>query len=165
VDIVQAVGIAMRKADDKTVGTIVIPVFVDENADAEQTLTSSEFDRVWQVVQALRDHDEALADELDQSRRELGRRASHAKKPPKIILDLPAPVGTDFARAFDTRLVETTTRSWDFFHGLLERFAAREGHPRVSQGHLEPPVHPRRHHARRVRVRRRRGARRRDHPA
>ena len=35
VDIVQAVGRAMRKADDKTVGTIVIPVFVDENADPE----------------------------------------------------------------------------------------------------------------------------------
>ena len=32
-DIVQAVGRAMRKADDKTVGTIVIPVFVDESPD------------------------------------------------------------------------------------------------------------------------------------
>ena len=74
VDIVQAVGRAMRKADDKTVGTIVIPVFVDENADPEQALDSSEFDRVWQVVKALRAHDEVLADELDELRRERGRR-------------------------------------------------------------------------------------------
>src|SRR5262249_54223753 len=53
VDIVQAVGRAIRKARDKTVGTVVIPVFVDEDADAERALESGEFDRVWQVVKAL----------------------------------------------------------------------------------------------------------------
>jgi len=37
-------------------------------------LESSEFDRVWQVVKALRDHDEALAEEFDALRHELGRR-------------------------------------------------------------------------------------------
>ena len=55
VDIVQAVGRAIRKAEDKTLGTIVIPVLVDEDADPEEALESSEFDRVWQVVRALRD--------------------------------------------------------------------------------------------------------------
>ena len=53
VDVVQAVGRAIRKADDKTIGTIIIPVFVDEDADPVEALGSSEFDRVWQVVQAL----------------------------------------------------------------------------------------------------------------
>ena len=36
VDVVQAVGRAIRKADDKTIGTIVIPVFVDENTIPKQ---------------------------------------------------------------------------------------------------------------------------------
>ena len=35
VDIVQAVGRAIRKSDDKTVGTIVIPVFIDTDTDPE----------------------------------------------------------------------------------------------------------------------------------
>ena len=38
VDIVQAVGRAIRKSDDKTVGTIVIPVFVDTDDDPEVVL-------------------------------------------------------------------------------------------------------------------------------
>jgi predicted helicase len=45
VDVVQAVGRAIRKAEGKTVGTVVIPVFVDEDADPEHALESGEFDR------------------------------------------------------------------------------------------------------------------------
>jgi len=42
VDIVQAVGRAIRKAEDKTQGTVVIPVFVDEDTDADEALESGE---------------------------------------------------------------------------------------------------------------------------
>jgi hypothetical protein len=69
--------------------------------------------------------------------RELGRRGSFGKKPAKIVLELPSEIGVDFARAFDSRLVETTTPSWEFLYGLLERFAAREGHARVAAKHVE----------------------------
>jgi predicted helicase len=41
VDIVQAVGRAIRKSEDKTVGTIVIPVFIDTDADPEAVLDDS----------------------------------------------------------------------------------------------------------------------------
>ena len=133
VDIVQAVGRAMRKADDKTVGTIVIPVFVDENADPEQALDSSEFDRVWQVVKALRAHDEVLAEELDELRREHGRRRTLGRGRGRSCSTSPSRVGAAFARAFDAQLVENTTGSWEFWFGLLERFAAQEGHARVPK--------------------------------
>ena len=43
-------------------------------ATPRQALDSSEFDRVWQVVKALRAHDDVLADELDELRREQGTR-------------------------------------------------------------------------------------------
>lgn len=136
VDIVQAVGRAMRKADDKTVGTIVIPVFVDENADPEQALDSSEFDRVWQVVKALRAHDEVLADELDELRRERGKRKASGGRPGKIKWDVPTGVGADFARAFDARVVNATTSSW--IEALSAARAYREAmrHLRVPKGHV-----------------------------
>ncbi len=137
VDVVQAVGRAIRKADDKTIGTIIIPVFVDEHADPEAALAASEFDRVWQIVRALRDHDDVLADELDHARRELGRRGTVGERSAKIVLDLPDTVGVDFARAFDTRLVEATTTSWEHWFGLLERFVVREGDARVPWSHVE----------------------------
>ena len=73
VDIVQAVGRAIRKSEDKTVGTIVIPVFIDTDADPEAALRSSVFKPVWDVIRALRAHDDELGAQLDELRREMGK--------------------------------------------------------------------------------------------
>jgi superfamily II DNA or RNA helicase len=127
VDVVQAVGRAIRRAEDKTVGSIVIPVLVDEDADPEEALGTGEFDRVWQVVRALRDHDADLAAELDELRRGQGLRGSVGKRPGKIMLDLPVAIGTTFATAFDAKLVERSTRRWEYMFGVLERYAAQFG--------------------------------------
>jgi superfamily II DNA or RNA helicase len=140
IDIVQAVGRAIRKARDKTIGTVVIPVFVDQTSDPGAVVEASEFERVWQVLKALRAHDETLGEELDELRRELGRRKTTVTgRPNKIRLDLPVSVGEDFARAFDVRLVTETTSTWEFWYGLLERFVDREGHAQVPLGN--PPGH------------------------
>jgi predicted helicase len=50
VDIVQAVGRAIRKADNKKIGTVVIPVFIDTDANPEVALSSSVFKPVWDVI-------------------------------------------------------------------------------------------------------------------
>ena len=132
VDIVQAVGRAIRLAPDKTVGTIVIPVFIDTDEDPEIALKSSAFKPVWDVIKALRSHDDELGKRLDELRQELGR----LRKPPefdddsKIHFDLPR-VGMDFARAFKVRLVKETTASWEFWLGLLQQFVAHNGDARV----------------------------------
>ena len=57
VDIIQAVGRVIRKATGKQLGTIVIPVFIDESKDADHVLSQSAFEPVWQVLKALRAHD------------------------------------------------------------------------------------------------------------
>ena len=56
VDIIQAVGRVIRKAAGKQIGTIVIPVFIDESEDADHVLSQSAFEPVWQVLKALRAH-------------------------------------------------------------------------------------------------------------
>jgi superfamily II DNA or RNA helicase len=137
IDIVQAVGRAIRTAPDKSIGTIVIPVFVDETVDPESALEVSTFDRIWQVVKALRAHDEVLAEQLDSLRRELGRGQASPERPAKIRLDLPLRIGESFASAFDARLVNATTSRWEFWFGLLQRFVDREQHADVPQTHEE----------------------------
>src|SRR6185369_15356820 len=50
IDIIQSVGRAIRLSENKTMGTIVIPVFIDQAADnAEETLKASEFKPIWDV--------------------------------------------------------------------------------------------------------------------
>ena len=127
VDIVQAVGRAIRKADNKTVGTIIVPVFVDTDIEPEAALNGSAFKPVWDVIQALRAHDAELAEQLDRLRRELGREGGQPRLPEKILTDIPARVGIDFARAFDVRLVEQTTQPWEFWFGVLEKYVAEQG--------------------------------------
>jgi Helicase associated domain len=86
---------------------------------------------VWDVLKALRAHDEELGEELDELRRQLGRRGQRPRLPRKIHVDLPTRVGVDFARAFEVRLVEQTTAPWEFWFGLLEKFIERNGDANV----------------------------------
>lgn len=131
VDIIQAVGRAIRKSHDKNVGTIVIPVFIDTDADPKVALDISAFKPVWDVIKALRAHDRELGEQLDDLRRNLGKNGAGVKLPSKLHLDLPVKVSTEFARAFDVRLVEETTAPWEFWYGLLEKYVAEHGTARV----------------------------------
>ncbi|MCU1701342.1 MAG: putative helicase [Mycobacterium sp.] len=133
VDIVQAVGRAIRNSTGKTVGTIVIPVFIDTDTNPATALDDSSFKPVWDVIQALRAHDEELGEQLDALRRGLGKRGGRPKVPDKIHLDLPARVSLDFAEAFDVRLVERTTESWEFWFGQLLRYVADNGTAQVHK--------------------------------
>ena len=74
VDIIQAVGRAIRKAERKRHGIIILPVYISSDEDEEKTLEDSSFKQVWRVLRALRSHDDQLASELDNLRAKLGRR-------------------------------------------------------------------------------------------
>jgi superfamily II DNA or RNA helicase len=140
IDIIQSVGRAIRLSENKTVGTIVITVFIEQTDDAEAALEASEFKPIWDVLEALKSHDDRLSDELDQLRIELGakrKRAIGANDLTKIVFDLPTLVTGDFAEALRTYLVIQTTESWMFWYGLLEAYKLREGHCRVPDKYLE----------------------------
>ena len=65
IDIIQAIGRVMRTAPGKEMGYIVLPVVVPPGADPEQYLNTSEFDKVWDVIKALRSHDERVDVEVN----------------------------------------------------------------------------------------------------
>lgn len=136
VEIIQAVGRAIRKVRGAKVqkkGTIVLPVFIEDGDDHEASIEASNFKPVWDVLKALRAHDDILADTLDKYRTHMAKSASHVCEniSDKIIFDLPASVAPEFSLALRTVLVEASTSSWEFWVGLLEKFKETKGHCRV----------------------------------
>lgn len=110
VDIIQAVGRVIRLSKDKTIGTVVIPVFVDESADVDHALEQSAFDPVWQVLKALRAHDARLADELDALRTSVGSQSrGRLHLPANVVLDVPSLALDDFEQAFYVRAIRAAT--------------------------------------------------------
>ena len=135
VDIIQAVGRVIRKAAGKQLGTIVIPVFIDESEDADHVLSQSAFEPVWQVLKALRAHDRRLADELDQLRLSLGRRSKSGGRislPDNIHLDVPRLLLHDFEQAFYVRTLRMVTSGLLETLGLLKQYVAEHGWERFT---------------------------------
>ncbi len=67
VDIVQAVGRVMRKAEGKEFGYIILPVAIPPDMEASAALDKNErFGVVWNVLQALRSHDDRFNVEINQ---------------------------------------------------------------------------------------------------
>jgi predicted helicase len=66
IDIVQAAGRAMRKDDGKERGYILVPLYVaiTEGETLDEAVERARFGTVLEVLQALKEQDEALADEI-----------------------------------------------------------------------------------------------------
>ena len=110
VDIIQAVGRAIRKAKRKRHGIIILPVYISSDEDEEKTLEDSSFKQIWRVLRALRSHDDQLACELDNLRTKLGGRGKvRANLPAKINVNLPTQLDAKFADAFYLRTVRAIT--------------------------------------------------------
>ncbi len=141
VDIIQAVGRAIRLNPDKKAGTIVLPVFIKAGDNAVGSIEASNFKPVWDVLNALKAHDDVLAFELDQIRTGMGRSPGSSVSADglqKITIDLPTTVGTEVGGALRTYLVEQITASWNFWFGLLKVFVEREGDSWVNQYYRTP---------------------------
>ena len=66
VDVVQAVGRVMRLAEGKDFGYVILPIGIPAGVTPEQALRDEKrYKAVWQVLQALRSHDERLAAEIN----------------------------------------------------------------------------------------------------
>lgn len=129
-DIIQAVGRAVRLGGrtDK-IATIIVPVLAEAGTADETAIAGSAYATIWQVVLALRSHDEDLAAELDQLRRE-GISSDDREKRKKIDRWLHfdgVELSERFIDAVKVRMVESATSSWDEFYGAATAYANRHG--------------------------------------
>lgn len=69
IDVVQSVGRVMRRAEGKKLGYVILPVAIPPNTKPEDALNDNERYRVvWQILNALRAHDERLDARINQAK-------------------------------------------------------------------------------------------------
>ena len=114
VEIVQAVGRALRTARDKKYGYIIIPVVIPANKNPELVLGSSDFKTVWDVLNALRAHDERIDAEI--------QRIAVKKDSDRILVDKPPPIDGDDDSEESRQLILSELLNW---HELRDKIYAR----------------------------------------
>ncbi len=69
IDVVQSVGRVMRRAEGKKLGYVILPVAIPPNTKPEDALNDNErYKVVWQILNALRAHDERLDARINQAK-------------------------------------------------------------------------------------------------
>ncbi len=121
VEIVQAVGRALRIHPGKERGTIILPLLLPPGeVDDDEQLTASRYAHVWKVLRALNSHDPRISESLvrpprparDETRR--GRRAEARELPAWLNL-----VGSIDPETILSRLVSPDTPHWDRMYKTL----------------------------------------------
>ena len=126
VDIVQAVGRAIRLGPNKKRGYIVVP-FVLQKGKSPSQIESSEWAPIWAVLNAMRAHDARIGEEIDSYRENLGRRRVGNSISDQIILDMPEGVPESFFHEVNEILVSRTGASWRKNYGRLLRYVEEFG--------------------------------------
>jgi superfamily II DNA or RNA helicase len=145
IDIVQATGRAMRKADWKQNGYIFIPVFLEEDSDPEQIIKSSDFGTVWEVLEAMLDQDQRMQSIVSKMRVLQGKGKQGTQECKDAMTeygenikfhDLPVKIDKKlFIEKLNTRIVEIIGRNWDFWYGLTVRYKDDFGDANAPQSY------------------------------
>ncbi|WP_060880710.1 DEAD/DEAH box helicase [Streptomyces scabiei] len=136
VDTVQAVGRALRqKPGQGKKATLIVPVYVAPGEDADDLMGSNLYRPLWRVLQALRAHDDRIADRLavpqQPSYPQPEDEQDEASVPVDVVFDRRFPADT-IAQAFRLRVLHP--REASFRRGLEAATAYQQAH-----GHLDVP--------------------------
>ncbi|GIJ08409.1 Helicase associated domain protein [Micromonospora andamanensis] len=141
VEVVQAVGRALRRNPAGSgVATILVPILVGDDTSVEAQADTDGYHTIWQVVRALRAHDETLAIALDRQRQSPTAARS---LPEQIVVRLPDGYDVDqYLRHITVRLVTATTSPWWEGYGVATRYHAIHDHLHVAVDHVTDDGYP-----------------------
>lgn len=138
VDIVQATGRAMRRAPGKSVGYVLIPLYVELEAGetTENAVERTNFDEVWDVLHSLQEQDDVLAELIRQvgEGKGCGKGFDDSRFADRIDFGGPRLALETLRAAVTTRCLESLYSSWDEWFGKLLAFKERFGHCNVETG-------------------------------
>ena len=136
VDIVQAIGRAIRKSENKKRGILLLPVVIDEEKKLEEQLDDSGFKTVWNVINALKSHDSRIEEQLDNFRLRKGKRkvSESSSFIDNVEFDLPLKINKDFNENIQLRILDVVSTSWYEFFGAYQEFIRKTGNVYLKVG-------------------------------
>lgn len=134
VDIVQATGRAMRKDPhnpDKILGYILVPLYLEITTGEriEDAVASGDFEEVWNVLQALQEQDEVLADIIRQMQEDKGKGGEQKGDDFGDIIDI---LGVDISlktlqESITAVCIDKLGFTWDLRYGELIKYKEQFG--------------------------------------
>ncbi|MFK8851325.1 Helicase associated domain protein [Streptomyces sp. Ac-502] len=134
VDIVQAVGRALRRSGPAATATVIVPIVVPDSGEPVGDLDPGEYRVLWQVLRALRAHDESLGIELD-TQRSKGHE-TNPQLPSRITVQMPPGTSDDILAKITALTVRQTTSAWWTGFGHARAFHTANNHLRIPSAHL-----------------------------
>jgi superfamily II DNA or RNA helicase len=136
VDIVQAIGRAMRKSPGKETGYVLIPLYLEQKAgeSLEEAVSRANFEEVWDILQSLKEQDDVLADLIRDMSEAKGRGKGEKDNPLGDRIDFVGQILSldELRESISTRTLERLESSWDTFYGKLTSFKERFGHCNIG---------------------------------
>jgi Helicase associated domain len=134
IDIVQAVGRALRPHGDAGTATIIVATLLAD--DDAQPAAAGRWEPVLNVVRALAAHDESLAAELGQARAASAGRPGSRELLGRIIVQAPPGAVARTLEALRIRIIEGTASAWWDGYGHARAYREQNGHLGVPSGHV-----------------------------
>ncbi len=128
VDIVQAVGRALRKKEGKKLGLIVVPIYHSKKDEVENSISTGSFKNLLQVIRSLCDQDERLQDEINFLAFGKGKRkskkidiisSSFIEEQDKIILE---GFEEKLKNSLFDQIIEKSSNNWDLWYLKLKNY-------------------------------------------
>jgi superfamily II DNA or RNA helicase len=143
VDIVQAIGRAMRRSGSKETGYVLIPLYLEQKAGEtlEEAVARANFEEVWDILQSLQEQDEELADAIKEGAQAKGsgKGFDDSRFSDRIAFTGPVLALESIRQAVTTKVLDRLESSWDVNFGKLVKFKKEHGHCRVVRGYTSDP--------------------------
>jgi predicted helicase len=143
VDIVQATGRAMRKAEGKECGYLLLPLFLETESgeSIEEALERTGFEEAWNVLQAMQEQDAELAEIIREMRVERGRTGGFddSRLSERVEVLGPEVSLAALRQGIATSIVDQLGVSWDEWFGQLVAYKEKFGDCDVPARWTENP--------------------------
>ena len=144
VDIVQAVGRAMRMHRGKKFGYLLVPIYIEEreNESLEESLDRTDFERVVAVARAMAQNSDELEELLELHSVNHRRRKKGSKKKSELLQVLANQLVLEqIKRAITTRVLDRLRNPWEVRYGELQQFLEDNNGQWPMCRHVKFPKH------------------------